>query len=70
MFGSGLRRVSGRGYDGECSGGARDTCESFELSIVRIGLETTELRVKGLAEPSFVLFTSTRPDSASLSRSF
>ena len=26
--------------DGECSGKPRDTCESFELSIVQIGLET------------------------------
>ena len=28
--------------DGECSGEPQDTCESLELSIVRIGLQTTE----------------------------
>ena len=29
--------------DQECFGTPRDLCESFELSQVRIGLETTEL---------------------------
>ena len=37
-----VETVSG-GDDRECSGEPQDTCESFELSIVRIGLETTEL---------------------------
>ena len=30
-------------HDGACSGKPQDTCESLELSIVRIGLETTEI---------------------------
>ena len=42
VFESGLRQSRALD-DRKCSGKPQDTCESLELSIVRIGLETVEL---------------------------
>ena len=40
-----VEKVSGDD-DRECSEKPRDLCESLELSIVQIGLETAEIRVR------------------------
>ena len=40
--------------DGECSEEPRDLCESFELSIVQIRLETAEIRVKNKMQIAYL----------------